>query len=141
LISVIIGDDRLKRVCQLSNGQQIGPAALLPRLSDADIEVLVFDTPFFSVAASPRRSFTGAVRRAVQLHDRHCQHESGCDEPIDRCDVDHLREWSRGGETSVTNGRLHCRYHNRIAQQHHHPPPRIPLPDGTWTYPARRESA
>lgn len=51
----------------------------------------------------PRR-FTGALRRAVEVRDRHCQHPSGCDVPVTDCDVDHRQPSSQGGITSQDNG-------------------------------------
>ena len=41
------------------------------------------------VSVYRQRSFTGAVRRAIEVRDRHC-HPSGCDVPTEHCDVDHI---------------------------------------------------
>ena len=57
------------------------------------------------------------VRGAIEVHDLHCQHHSGCDEPIEACDVDHIVPVHQGGVTSQDNGRLMCKYHNRIEPQ------------------------
>ncbi len=57
------------------------------------------------------RLYTGAAREAVMQRDRHCQHP-GCDMPGVWCDVDHILEWSDGGETSPENGQLLCRWHH-----------------------------
>ena len=48
---------------------------------------------------------SGALRRAIQVRDRHCQHPSGCDEPADRCDVDHTVPVSQNGRTDQFGGR------------------------------------
>jgi HNH endonuclease len=75
------------------------------------------------ISVSHKRTFTGALRRAIEVRDRHCQHPSGCDEPADRCDVDHIQPHSHGGETSQHNGRLSCWPHNRDEQlRSAHPP-------------------
>lgn len=113
LISVIVGEESFKRLCELSNGAVIAPGYIVPWLGDADIETIVFDGTFRGIARSNRRTFTGALRRVVEVRDRHCQHESGCDEPIARCDVDHFIPRRFGGETSQDNGRLLCTTHNR----------------------------
>ncbi|MFT3853535.1 MAG: HNH endonuclease signature motif containing protein [Ilumatobacteraceae bacterium] len=63
-----------------------------------------------------------ALRAVVEVRDRDCQCPSGCDEPIDACDVDHLVPWSHGGVTDQDNGRLLCRSHNRIESQYARPP-------------------
>ena len=58
------------------------------------------------------RFFTGALRRAIQLRDRHCTHP-GCDTPADDCDVDHRVPYAKGGRTDQSNGGLKCPHHNR----------------------------
>ncbi|QXC61401.1 HNH endonuclease [Aquihabitans sp. G128] len=58
------------------------------------------------------RAFPGALRRAIEVRDRHCTHP-GCTVPAERCDVDHIVEWSSGGDTTQANGRLLCPAHNR----------------------------
>jgi hypothetical protein len=66
------------------------------------------------------RTFTGALRRAVQVRDRHCQHPAGCDVPVDDCDVDHTVPYANGGPTSQFNGRLQCPTQNRDSDKHDH---------------------
>jgi hypothetical protein len=55
------------------------------------------------------------LRKAVILRDRHCAWPGGCDEPPARCDVHHLKPKSRGGETSLGNLGLVCKFHHLIA--------------------------
>ena len=82
-------------------------------LSEADIERIVFDTPSRVIDVSTRtRIFTGALRRAIELRDRHCTHP-GCCVPADRCQVDHIIEYCDDGPTTQANGRLLCAHHNR----------------------------
>jgi hypothetical protein len=126
LFTVLVGDDSFRHMCELSNGTVISPRQLAGWLTDAVIETVLFNGPSTVVSVSRRRSFTGALRRAVEVRDRHCQHPSGCDEPVDRCDVDHIVPFSRGGATSQFNGRLECAVHNRNPARHDHgaiPPP------------------
>ena len=72
------------------------------------------------LSVSNKRSFTGALRRAIEARDRHCRHPSGCDAPAVRCDVDHIVPHADGGPTSQFNGRLECAVHNRNAARHDH---------------------
>jgi hypothetical protein len=123
LISVVLGHDSFKRLCQLSDGAVINPGSLVPWLGDADIESLIFDGNLHAIVKSTRRTFIGAVRRAIEVRDRHCQHQSGCDEPIARCDVDHIIARRFGGETSQDNGRLLCPTHNRDSAKRDPPIP------------------
>jgi hypothetical protein len=55
------------------------------------------------------------LRKAVILRDRHCAWPGGCDEPPARCDAHHLKPKSQGGETSLSNLGLCCKFHHLIA--------------------------
>ena len=90
LFTVLVGDDTFARLCELANGAVIAPDILVPHLGVADIETILFDGPFTVIAASSARTFTGRLRRAIEVRDRHCQHPSGCDVPATGCDVDHI---------------------------------------------------
>ena len=120
LFTVVIGDDSFTRMCELANGQVITPGTLIPWLGTADLETILFEGPSTIISVSKRRRFTGALRRAIQVRDRHCQHPSGCDEPVDHCDVDHVIPRAANGPTSQFSGRLECRPHNRDATKHDH---------------------
>ena len=118
LFSVLLGDNGFAGLCELSAGRILPPAALAPYLDSADIETILFDGPSTVLSVSKRRSFTGAVRRAIQVRDRHCQHPSGCDVPAEECDVDHIEPWPDSQRTDQFNGRLECPTHNRHADRH-----------------------
>jgi len=122
LVTVICGEQAFAELCELGNGTVIAPGQLVPHLGRIDIETILFDSPFHAIGASSQRTFTGALRRAIEVRDRHCQHPSGCDEPSNRCDVDHIVPRCRGGRTTQHNGRLLCVYHNRIEPQLTRPP-------------------
>jgi Domain of unknown function (DUF222) len=131
LFTVLVGEHTLDQLCELSNGAVITPNALLPYLTDALIESVLFDGPTTVIAVSAERTFTGAVRRAIQVRDRRCQHPSGCDVHADHCDVDHIVPVARHGITSQFNGRLQCPAHNRIHRLHDHNA--TPKPERTIT--------
>ncbi|MBA3802636.1 MAG: DUF222 domain-containing protein [Acidimicrobiia bacterium] len=118
LISILVGEDSFRRTCELAEGSVITPGQLVPLLGDADIERIVFDGPDRVLSVSKKRRFAGALRRAVEVRDRHCQHPSGCDEPASNCDVDHIEPWPISRRTSQVNGRLECRPHNRDPAKH-----------------------
>jgi hypothetical protein len=120
LFSVLLGDKSFERLCELATGQVIAPHLLVPHLSVAEMETFLFDGPFTVIAASPARCFTGRLRRAIEVRDRHCQHPSGCDVAAPDCDVDHIVPVTGHGATSQFNGRLECRPHNRNAAKHDH---------------------
>jgi Domain of unknown function (DUF222) len=101
------------RLCELASGVPITPGQLLPLLTQADIERVVFGPRNRVIEVGVRqRFFTGGLRRAIELRDRHCQFP-GCTEPAARCEVDHEIDYAEGGETTQENGRLYCGTHNR----------------------------
>jgi hypothetical protein len=114
LLVVHLGEDSLRRLCELASGTVIAPGRLVPLLGDADVERVVYAGASRRVVDLGRRSrfFTGPLRRAIQLRDRRCTHP-GCDTPADDCDVDHLVPYARGGRTDQNNGNLKCGHHNR----------------------------
>ena len=130
LFSVLLGDHAFTELCELANGTVITPHHLTPWLGTAQLETILFDGPTTIISVSKRRSFVGALRRAIEVRDRHCQHPSGCDIPAERCDIDHIVPHTHDGPTSQFNGRLECPTHNRHVDRHDHhttPPPTRPV--------------
>ena len=113
LFTVHLGTDAFAKMCELANGTVVTPGQITPWISEADVERIVFG-PKSRVLDLGRkqRLFRGAVRRAVEIRDRHCTAD-GCRVPAHLCEVDHIIEWCDGGETVVENGRLRCGVHNR----------------------------
>ena len=121
LFSVLVGYETLHgRISELANGLVVPPGALLPWIDEADFERIVF-TPHKRVEVSETsRFFTGATRRAIEIRDRECTAAS-CDVRADRCQIDHIIPYSKGGLTNQENGRVLCAFHNRSRNQR--PPP------------------
>ena len=118
LFVVHVGDDTARHLCETAAARIVHPATLTRYFDDADMDVVLFDGPTTILSVSHRRSFTGAVRRAIEARDRHCQHPSGCDEPAPSCDVDHIVPWPDSQRTDQFNGRLECPFHNRHPDRH-----------------------
>ncbi len=118
LLTVLVGDEALRHTCETAHGTVFAPGVLVPWLSDAEFERVVYDPPNRRIEVSYRRRFTGALRRVIEVRDRHCQHPSGCDVPAVDCDVDHIIPHALGGSTCLCNGRLLCATHNRITANH-----------------------
>ena len=59
-----------------------------------------------------RRLFSSAQRLAMCLRDQRCRAE-GCSVPASWCDAHHLRPWSVGGKTDLSDGKLLCSFHHR----------------------------
>jgi hypothetical protein len=120
LFTALVGDDAMSQLCELSNGTVVTPGSVFQYAGDADLEVVLFDGPSTVISVSRQRTFTGALRRAIQVRDRHCQHISGCDVPADECDIDHIDPHANGGPTSQFNGKPECHPHNRNPERHDH---------------------
>ena len=119
LFTVVVGYETLMgAVLELWNRTMVTPGSILPWLSEAFIERVVFDSPSRVIdVGAQRRFFTGALRRAIEVRDRTCFHPY-CDEAPDRPEIDHIQEFAHGGETTQTNGRLGCDHHNQWRNTH-----------------------
>jgi len=127
LLTVHVGLGTLHRMCQLADGTVVSPGQVFPRLTEADVERIVFDGPSRVIDVGVRqRFFTGALRRAIEVRDLHCQHP-GCDEPAERCHIDHKIRYTDGGLTTQDNGQCMCEFHNRQKERNNNRPP----PDDT----------
>lgn len=84
----------------------------------------------------PQRLFTSQQKRflIIQAGGR-CEHKHPlwfrC--PEDGNHADHIHPWSKGGPTTLTNGQLLCRDHNRAKSAH------IPSPLYKWRLTQRRK--
>jgi len=78
-------------------------AAIIPIVLGSDSEPLD--------VGRKTRTIPAALRRAIELRDRHCTW-LGCDAPPSWCDVHHHQHWADGGETSIANCRILCRRHH-----------------------------
>ena len=119
LFTVTVGNDTMARLCTLASGTLLGSGDLVPHLDTAMLETVLFADHTTLISVSRQRTFRGAIRRAIQVRDQHCQHPSGCDIPADQCDIDHIVPYAEGGLTSQVAGRIGCDTHNRIAHLHH----------------------
>jgi len=121
LFSVFVGYEVLHgRICELASGTVVSPGSLLGFLDEAYVERAVFGLGRRVEVSECARFFTGATRRAIELRDRRCTHPY-CDEPAENCEADHIEPYSQGGATTQENGRMLCRFHNRLRNQR--PPP------------------
>lgn len=57
------------------------------------------------------RFHTARQRAAISARDGGCI-ATGCDRPPSWCEVHHINEYSKGGDTSVKDGVLLCRHHH-----------------------------
>jgi hypothetical protein len=89
LISILVGYETFRGpVCELFNGTKLTPGQVAGRISEADIERVVFGPAGRDISDLGRRSrfFNAAQRRVIEIRDRTCWHPD-CDEPAERCDM------------------------------------------------------
>jgi hypothetical protein len=133
LITIHVGRGTFSKMCELADGTVVAPGQVVPYLCEGDIERIIFDGPSQVIDVGVReRFFTGALRRAIEVRDRHCTHASGCNVPAEDCQIDHKIRYTDGGLTVQDNGRCHCKTHN--LQRENHPeldPDQRPPPDDT----------
>ena len=121
LFSVLIDYPTLRgRVCELADGTVVSPGSLLPWLTEAYLERVVFAPERRVEVSATARLFSGATRRAIELRDRQCTHPY-CDVPAAACQADHIIPFAEGGPTTEENGQMRCAFHNRLRNQR--PPP------------------
>ena len=95
------------------HGVVLAPGSLVPWLTEAYVERVVF-APGRRVEVSEKaRLFTGATRRGIELRDQECQHPL-CEVRALWCQVDHIIPFAAGGPTTQENGRMLCGFHNRL---------------------------
>src|SRR3546814_15330791 len=87
-------------VLEMWNRAQLTPGTAARHLTEADVERIVFDgRPRVLDVGAQRRFFRGGLRRGLEVANRTCWHPT-CDELPRRPQVDHIHEWSKGGETT-----------------------------------------
>lgn len=112
-IGVIDGTDPDGR-CEILGTGPVPPAVLARLSPDARLAGMIFagnGQPLW--LGRSRRLANGPQHLAVAVRDRGCV---DCGEPMHRCEIHHVREWSNGGHTDIDNLAALCHTHHR---QHH----------------------
>jgi hypothetical protein len=103
---------------ETESGHVLAVDAIRQLACDASVSRIVFG-PSSEVLDVGRKTrvIPAGLRRSVVARDRHCTHQ-GCDRPARWCDIHHNIHWADGGETTMDNLRLLCRFHHSLT--HHH---------------------
>ena len=112
-IGVIDGTDPDGR-CEILGTGPVPPAVLARLSPDTRLTGMIFagnGQPLW--LGRSRRLANGPQHLAVAVRDRGCV---DCGEPMHRCEIHHVREWSNGGHTDIDNLAALCHTHHR---QHH----------------------
>ena len=102
---------------EFASGSPITKPVVGQLLCDASYRRVIIDGPSQVIdIGAPTRQIPVALRRAVQVRDRHCQF-AGCTTRWSWCDVHHLKPVAEGGHTSERNLALVCRFHHTLIHQ------------------------
>lgn len=99
-------------LAQLQDGTLVPFAALEVLACDALMQRVVLDAAGVPLdVGRTERTYEGDLRRAILTRDRHCQFP-GCGMRATWCQVHHIWEWSKKGETTLENGITLCSRHH-----------------------------
>jgi hypothetical protein len=122
LVVILVGVEGFARSCELLDGTVLSPFEIADILPESTIQRITFHGTDHPVSASRQRTFTGLLRRVLDVRDRWCT-DPLCDVPAERCEGDHTIPYAAGGPTSTDNGRLKCGHHNRLRNRRNDDPP------------------
>ncbi len=129
-LNVIISLEDLQnraRSAMLDFGGLLSPESLRMLACDAGIVPIVMNGKGQPLdVGRTTRSIPDGLRRAVAARDLGCAHP-GCGRPPSWCEVHHIQEWEKGGETELSNCVMLCRYHHRLM---HRPGWQVRIRDG-----------
>jgi hypothetical protein len=102
---------------ELGSGTTISPEAAQRLICDAKITRVVMDarSQVLDVGRA-KRTWTAGQRAAAAARDRGCR-GPGCDRPIAWCEMHHVRWWSNGGRTDLSQGLNLCTRHHRLVHE------------------------
>ncbi len=103
---------------ELSDTGRITPETLRRLACDAQVSRVITSGGSLPLEVGrDRKTVPAGIRKALVVRDRHCAFP-GCDRPPSWCDGHHIRHWTDGGPTDLSNLVLLCRRHHR--KIHHH---------------------
>jgi len=107
----------LNMSAQLADGPPISSSTVRRLACDAGLVAVLEDSRGNILNIGRKsRSVPPAIRRALLLRDRACRYP-GCGN-TKFVDAHHIHHWHDGGETSLDNLVLLCRYHHRLLHEH-----------------------
>jgi hypothetical protein len=111
------GRDGVVVMPELDDGTVV-PLSELERIAcDCEVTRLVLDADGVPLdVGRTQRTYSQALRRAILVRDGHCQWP-GCTLRASWCEVHHVRWFSRGGATSLSNGLTLCSFHHHAVHR------------------------
>jgi hypothetical protein len=103
-------------MCRTGDGHDVDPTEAAANSLLHKVRRVIVDAAGVVIDLGRARRFTGSARTAATATYTHCVWP-GCHAPASRCEIDHLHEHGRGGETTQANSAPLCGKHNRWKQK------------------------
>jgi hypothetical protein len=103
-------------MCRTDDGHDVDPTEAAANSLLHKVRRVIVDAAGVVIDLGRARRFTGSARTAATATYTHCVW-AGCHAPASRCEIDHLHEHGRGGETTQANSAPLCGKHNRWKQK------------------------
>ncbi len=104
--------ERRSGLVSTAHGGQLPVQDVIRIAAHANVVPMVFDTDGAPLwLGRSRRLASVAQRLLLTAMDRGCVYP-GCDVPAIRCEVMHLHDWVKGGNTDIDTLALGCDYHH-----------------------------
>ena len=103
-------------MCRTGDGHDVDPTEAAANSLLHKVRRVIVDAAGVVIDLGRARRFTGSARTAATATYTHCVW-AGCHAPASRCEIDHLHEHGRGGETTQANSAPLCGKHNRWKQK------------------------
>ena len=115
-VSIILDYEKMRRdgkeFAVTSTGIQLSPGETRAALCTAGIYPLVLNGQSLPLdLGRTQRLYSKAQGRAIRAAYRGCLYP-GCSMPAERCELDHLDAWEKGGNTDIESAALGCMIHH-----------------------------
>ncbi|UTT40493.1 HNH endonuclease [Glutamicibacter mishrai] len=115
-VSIVMNWEKMQQQAQdfavTSSGIPLSPGEARAALCTAGIYPLVLNGTSLPLdLGRTQRLFSKAQGRAIRVAYRGCSYP-GCSMPAQRCELDHLDPWEKGGRTDIASADLNCPIHH-----------------------------
>jgi hypothetical protein len=115
-VSIILNYEKMlaqaKDFAVTSSGIQLSPGEARAALCNSGIYPVVLNGKSLPLdLGRTQRLYSRAQRRAIRAAYRGCSYP-GCSMPAERCEIDHLDAWEKGGRTDIKSAGLSCLIHH-----------------------------
>ncbi|WP_345473004.1 HNH endonuclease signature motif containing protein [Glutamicibacter ectropisis] len=115
-VSIVLNWEKMQQQVKdyavTSSGLSLSPGEARAALCTAGIYPLVLNGTSLPLdLGRTQRLFSKAQGRAIRAAYRGCSYP-GCSMPAERCELDHLDPWEKGGRTDIASADLNCPIHH-----------------------------